>query len=85
MPQPPCSPDLAPCNFFLFLQMKKVLKGKRFADVEGVKPKTAEALTGIKINNFKNRFEQWEKVSIGILHQMESTLKGTEVSTCENT
>ena len=59
--------------------MKKVLKGKCFADVEEVKQKTAEALKGIKINKFKNCFEQWEKVSTGVLHQMESTLKVTEV------
>ena len=42
--------------------MKKVLKGKHFADVEEVKQKkTAEALKGIKINEFKNYFEQWKK------------------------
>ena len=39
----------------------------------------AEALKGIKINEFKNYFEQWGEVSIGVLHQMESTLKVTEV------
>ena len=46
--------------------MKKVLKGKYFADVEEVKQptkqqqqqKTAEALKGIKIDVFKNCFEQ---------------------------
>ena len=60
--------------------MKNVLKGKRFADVEEVKQKTAEALKGIKINEFKTRFEQWKKnISIGVLHQMEGTLKVTEV------
>ena len=41
--------------------MKKVLKGKCFADVEEVKEKMAEALEGIKINELKNRSEQWEK------------------------
>ena len=59
--------------------MKKVLKGKHFADVEEVKEKIAEPLTGIKNNKFKNCFEQWEKVSIGALHHMKSTLKVTEV------
>jgi len=36
---PPYTPDLALYDFFLFLRMKKVLKGKRFADVEEVKEK----------------------------------------------
>ena len=35
----PYSPDLTPSNFFLFPGMKKVLKGKHFADVEEVKQK----------------------------------------------
>ena len=42
-------------------QMKKVLKWKHFVNVEEVKSKPAEALKGIKINEFKNCFEQWEK------------------------
>ena len=41
--------------------MKKVLKGKHFANVEEVKQKMAEAPKGIKINEFKNCFEWWEK------------------------
>ena len=41
--------------------MKKVLKGKCFAEVEEVKQGTAEALKGIKIHEFKSCFEQWEK------------------------
>ena len=41
--------------------MKNILKGKGFADVEEVKPKMAEALKGVKIDEFKNCFEQWKK------------------------
>ena len=58
MPHPPYSPSLTLSKYFLFLWMEKVLKGKLFADVEGLKQKTAEALQGIKINEFKNCFEQ---------------------------
>ena len=39
----------------------------------------AEALKSIKIDEFKNYFEQWENVSISVLHQMENTLSMTEV------
>ena len=59
--------------------MRKVLKGKYFTDVEEVKQKTAEALKGIKIDEFKNRFEHWKNILIGVFHQMESTLKVIEV------
>ena len=41
--------------------MKKTLKGKRFADVEEVKQKIAEALKGSQIDEFKHCLEQWEK------------------------
>ena len=61
MPHPPYSPNLTPSNFFLFPWMKKVLEGKHFANVEEVKQKMAEAPKGIKINEFKNCFEWWEK------------------------
>ena len=47
---PPYSLDLALRDFFLFLQMKKVLKKKRLADMDEVKQKVTEALTGITIN-----------------------------------
>ena len=60
MPHPPYSPNLIPCDFFMFPWMKKVLKEKHFANVEQVKQKMAEALKGIKIKEFKNCFEQWK-------------------------
>ena len=77
MPHPPYSPDLIPNWLFLFPWMKEVLKGEHFADVEEVKQEMAEALKGIKINEFKT----WavENDLIGVLHQMEGTLKVTEV------
>ena len=41
--------------------MKKVLKRKHFASVEEWNKKTAEALKGIKIDEFKNHSEKWKK------------------------
>ena len=63
MPHPPYSPDIAPSEFFLFPRMTKFLKGKHLANVEEVKQKTAEALKGIIIDEFKNCFEQWKYMS----------------------
>ena len=59
MLHPPYSLDLTLSEFSLFPQIKKVLKGKHFANVEEVKEKKkTEALKGIKIDEFKNCFEQ---------------------------
>ena len=61
LPHPPYSPDLAPSDFFfLFPRIKKVLKGKHFPE-KGETKKMAEALKGIKIEEFKNCFEQWKE------------------------
>ena len=59
--------------------MEEVFKGKHLADVEKLKQKMTEALKGIKIDEFKNCFEEWKNILIGILHQMENILKVTEV------
>ena len=63
--------------------MKKALKGKHFANVEEVKQTTTEVLKDIKINELKNWAVE-KNISLGVLHQMESTLKVTEVQTCKN-
>ena len=39
----------------------------------------AEALKGVKINNSKTVLSSGKNISIGVLHQMESTLKVTEI------
>ena len=61
VPHPPYSLHFTLSDFFLFPWLKKVLKGKHFANVEEVKQKTTESLKDIKIDEFKNCFEQWKK------------------------
>ena len=82
----PYSSDLALSNFFLLFvcspRCKKSSKGN-ILPTEEVKQKKAEALKVIKINEFENFWAVAKNVSIGILHQMESTLKVTEVQTCK--
>ena len=48
-------------------------------DLEEAKQKTAEALKGIKIDEFKTVLSSGENVSLGVLHQMESTLKVSKI------
>ena len=45
--QPPYSPDLAPCNFWLFPKLKSPLKGKRFQIVDEVQENTMGQLIAI--------------------------------------
>ena len=59
--------------------MKKSPQMETFCQYGKGKQKTAEALNGIKINDFKNVLSSGKNVSIGALSQMGSTLKMTEV------
>jgi [histone H3]-lysine36 N-dimethyltransferase SETMAR len=40
LPHPPFSPDLAPSDFFLFADLKRMLAGKKFSTNEEVIAKT---------------------------------------------
>lgn len=57
---PPYSPDLAPCDFFLFPRFKKNMKGQRFATVEEVKQKSQSELKAIPVSEYQNCFEEWK-------------------------
>ena len=59
--------------------MKKVFKGKCFADVEEMRQKAAEALKGIKIDEFKNCFEQCERCLRRCIASNGEYLKVTEL------
>jgi len=59
--QPPYSPDLAPCDFFLFLRLKKVLKGHRFEATEDIKQNSTKKLLDIPKEKFAKYFQQWQK------------------------
>jgi len=67
-PHPPYSPDLAPCDFFLFPPMKGQKKGKRFADVREVKKKTlVEVLNNISTEKIsRNVFSSGKNVGTSI-------------------
>lgn len=57
---PPYSPDMAPCDFFLFPRMKKNMKGKRFEDIDEVIRKTRAELKGITSEEFSDCFKKWK-------------------------
>ena len=65
MTQCPCSPDLAPCNFWLFPKLKSPLKGKSFPTFDEIQENTMGQLMAI------GRTVWGPKVP---------TLEGTEVS-----
>ena len=61
MPQPPYSPDLAPCDFFLFPKLKRPMKGRRFATIEEIKTESLRELKDIPKSAYRKCFEDWKK------------------------
>jgi len=56
MDHPPYSPDLAPCDFWLFPKLKNALKGQRFADLSDIHCNMKTLLRGIPENDFQDCF-----------------------------
>ena len=61
MPQPPYSPDMAPCDFFLFPKIKRTLKGRRFTAIDDIKSASLKELKAIPKIEFEKCFEDWKK------------------------
>ena len=59
MDHPPYSPELAPCDFWLFPKLKNALKGQRFANLSDTQHNVKTLLRGILENDFQDCFRQW--------------------------
>ena len=61
VPQPPYSPDLAPCDFWLFSKLKRPLRGHRFDTIEEIQAESKKALKAILEIEFNKCFDDWKK------------------------
>jgi len=61
VPQPPYSPDLSPCNFFLFLRLKNHLKGCNFSTMDNIQKSVTDELKGIPAEAFQHCYEKWKQ------------------------
>ena len=61
IPQPPYSPDLNPCDFFLFPKLKNVLKGRHFGTVENIQKIVTDMLRAIPVEAFQRFYQDWEQ------------------------
>ncbi|EGI61741.1 FLJ37770-like protein [Acromyrmex echinatior] len=53
----PYSPDMAPCDFYLFGKMHLSMKGKRYVDVEDIQRACTTILKDVPLNDIKHSFE----------------------------
>ena len=52
VPQPPYSPDLAPCDFCLFPKLKEKLKGCRYETIEEMKEAVTKVICTLTQEDF---------------------------------
>jgi hypothetical protein len=58
--QAPYSPDMAPCDFWLFPKLKMLPKGPRFESREDIMKNTTAQLVAIPKEDFQKCFRQWK-------------------------
>ena len=61
VPHSPCSPELAPADFFLFPKLKTTLKRRRFQTIEEIQQNAITELRAITESAFQEAFQQWKK------------------------
>lgn len=61
LPHAPYSPDLAPCDYFLFPKLKKHLSGRRYRSRHALGSAVYQCMLGIPENEYENAFKNWIK------------------------
>ena len=58
VPQPPYSPDLAPCDFCLFPKLKEKFRGCRYETIEEMKEAVTKVIDTITQEDFHGAFQK---------------------------
>jgi transposase len=61
IPLPPYSPDLAPCDFFLFRNKKLKLKGRWFDTTEEIQAKLHRVLDTLTEKHLQEALQKWRR------------------------
>jgi histone-lysine N-methyltransferase SETMAR len=60
VPHPAYSPDLAPCDFYVFPKMKLRLKGRHFVSIEDIQAELQQILNTLMPADFSECFLKWQ-------------------------
>ena len=58
VPQPPYSPDIAPCDFWLFPKLKEKLRGCRYETIEEMKEAVTKVIDILTEKDFHGAFQK---------------------------
>ena len=70
------SPELAPCNFWLFPKLKSALKWKRFQIIDEIQEDMMRQQMAIPTKGFEECFEQWERCWENCVRSQGAYLEG---------
>ena len=59
LPYPPYSPDLAPCDFFLFLKLKAFLAGRKYQSRQALGSAIHQYLIAVPKSAYRDAFKKW--------------------------
>ena len=59
VPHPAYSPDLAPCDFYVFPKMKLWFNGRHFVSIEEVQAELQQVLNTLMPADFSECFQKW--------------------------
>jgi hypothetical protein len=77
---PSYSPNLAPCDFFLFPKVKTIMRGEHFMDVENIKCEMTRLLKNQTSQDIQHCFLQWKKRWAKCIHLRGEYFEGDHVS-----
>jgi histone-lysine N-methyltransferase SETMAR len=60
-PPPPYSPDIAPCDFWLFRKLKKHLRGRRFSSEEEIDQAVNGFFNSITPDEWRRVYDKWQE------------------------
>jgi hypothetical protein len=60
VPHPVYSPDLAPCDFYVFPKMQVRLKGRHFVSIEDIQAESQQVLNTLTPTDFNECFQKWQ-------------------------
>ena len=76
-PHPPYSPDLEPCDFWLFPKVKMTVKVKRFESIQDIEAATTAQLKTLKKEDSRTVSESGKNDGISVFEASGSILRGT--------
>ena len=59
VPHPPYSPDLVPCDFWLFSKLKENLRGSRFETIEEMEEAVMRVVDTFTLEDFQGVFQKF--------------------------